>query len=266
MNIDYERVRQIIETADRTYYGREACKFEKALAPTGQIDDVFGRVCRPGSRVLDIGCGNIRTLIRNARLFGEGVGLDNDPRMQALAQRSLAEAGVRNVRFVLGRADNLPFERESFDFVFSERGPLAWSDVNTFNAVRALREGGTILAESPWTFAGREAGYIFDANRVPFKDAVHGEALDKLAAVLRHSGIDVQFACCILEEWVFADFYEWLKFHFSCWEYDKDRRIECWPLSEELRHSIDRFVVMTGDDDGGIHITAERLWAGGIKR
>ena len=262
-SIDYDKVREIIETADRAYYGREACHFERRIPPTGQIDDVFGRVCTPETRVLDIGCGNGRTLLRNAAGFAEGVGLDDDERMVSLAERNRTEAGVKNVRFVHDWADKLPFEKESFDFIFSERGPLAGSDVNTFNAVRALRPGGTILAECPGPLGNREAGYIFAPDQVPLKETVHGEMLEGLSAVLRRNGIEVQFAGSYIEEWVFADLYEWVKYHMSCWDYYGDRRFETWPLPENVQHGIDRFLVMTADDQGRIHITNQRLWVGG---
>lgn len=264
--IDYERVRQIIECSKHGYYEREQCRMTREGPFALSIDDILGRVCTPGSRVLDIGCGNGRTLLRNAARFGEGVGLDNHRPHIDLARENLASSGVKNVRFIEGRADNLPLEAASFDFVFSERGPLAWSDVNTFNALRVLRPGGMILAETPGPLAYHEMSYIFDPNNAPLHRVQQTANLEGMAAVLARNGVDVQLAASHMERWVFEDLYEWLTFHMSCWDYYPDRRFDTWPLPEELCHGIERFRVMTADSQGRIRITNHRSWVAGIKR
>ena len=90
----------------------------------------------------------------------------------------------------------------------------------------------------------------------------NGDGVIHIAA----SDIEVRFATSVIEEWVFADFYEWMKYHMSCWDYYADRRLDTWPLSEKLQHGLDRFLVMTADPQGRVHITQQRLWASGVKK
>lgn len=268
IDIDYDRVHQIIQSSRHGYYEREQCRFVREGSLALHIDEVFPRVCRPDSRVLDIGCGNGRTLIRNASLFGEGIGLDNYPPHVCLAQETIAASGVANVRIVAGRGDNLPFEPESFDFVFSERGPVAGNDVNTFNAVRVLRRGGTMLIEGPGPCGYFEPGYIFGfgAHDIPIHNVPASGWLEGLSAVMARNGIDVQLAASHIERLVFEDFYEWLKWHLSAWDYYENWRFVDWPLLERQVHGIARFLVMCADEAGRIRVTNHRLWTGGTKR
>jgi SAM-dependent methyltransferase len=259
------KIQHILASSQHGYYEREQCRFEREGALVPQIDDVFRRVCGPHSQVLDIGCGNGRTLLRNAGVFAQGVGLDNDPQHLQLAEQNKKECGVTNVEFVEGRNDSLPFEPDRFDFVFSERGPLAGSDFNTFNALRVLRRGGVILVETPGPLAYFEAGYIFDCQNVPLHRVAPTANLADLSAVLTRNGVDGQIAFSHIEHWVFPDFYDWLKFHLSTWEYYPNWRIETWPPSAHLRHGIERFLRMTSDAADRIRITNHRLWLGGVK-
>ena len=59
-------------------------------------------------RLLDVGCGPGVVALRMAHLFAEVVGLDHDEGMLAEAARLADEQGVRNARWVLARAEELP--------------------------------------------------------------------------------------------------------------------------------------------------------------
>lgn len=267
MMVDYEKVREVIETAGHGYYEREKCRVEREVVFAPQIDEVFGRACGGRGRVLDIGCGNGRTLIRNSGCFEEGVGVDNDPEHVRLAEENLRSSGVKNVRFVEGRADNLRlrFEPESFDLVFTERGPLPGSDVNTMNAVSVLRRGGVLMAENPGPLMHFEVGLIFDKpvkalHPVP----PHGQ-LDGAAEELARNGIEVQFTCSIAEKLVFPDLYEWMRYHISAWDYYGDCRFE-WPLPERVRHGLERFLSVVMDEEGRVRVSNQRMWVMGVKR
>jgi arsenite methyltransferase len=50
---------------------------------------------------------------------GRVTGLDMTPEMLAKARAGAADAGLENVEFVEGEAEQLPFPDESFDFVIS---------------------------------------------------------------------------------------------------------------------------------------------------
>lgn len=74
-------------------------------------------------RVLDVGTGTGRVVLRLARLNAdldiEAVDLSHS--MLELARTNAAREGIRNVRFSLGDAKQLPFEDGSFDLVVSHQ-------------------------------------------------------------------------------------------------------------------------------------------------
>ena len=59
-------------------------------------------------RLLDVGCGPGVLTLPLARFFDEAVGVDPDPGMLAEAERRVAEAGVRNARWLRARGEELP--------------------------------------------------------------------------------------------------------------------------------------------------------------
>lgn len=81
----------------------------------------LGRL-EPGERVLDLGCGAGTDSLVAAFMVGPGgsvTGIDMTPEMLAKARAGAAEAGLDNVTFVEGEAEELPFPDESFDVVLS---------------------------------------------------------------------------------------------------------------------------------------------------
>src|SRR6266511_5690472 len=71
--------------------------------------------CRPGSRILDAGCGNGRHALPLADAGYEVVALDRSRMLLAAAQR--ATRGARRPQFVRASFAMLPFEPGSFDAV-----------------------------------------------------------------------------------------------------------------------------------------------------
>lgn len=59
-------------------------------------------------RLLDVGCGPGHVTLALAPLFTEAIGLDPDDDMLGEAGRQAADRGVTNVRWVRGRAEDLP--------------------------------------------------------------------------------------------------------------------------------------------------------------
>ncbi|HTX28284.1 MAG TPA: class I SAM-dependent methyltransferase [Streptosporangiaceae bacterium] len=82
--------------------------------------DVVARYLRPDGNVLDIGTGGGELFGRLASSFGQGLGIDSDPRMIELAQASSA-AG--NLRFRVS-SDRLEAVPEAFDVIIDRHAPF----------------------------------------------------------------------------------------------------------------------------------------------
>jgi len=81
----------------------------------------LGRIER-GARVLDLGSGAGTASLVAAQMVGEGgnvTGIDMTPQMLAKARVAAAKLGARNVEFLEGEAERLPFPDESFDVAIS---------------------------------------------------------------------------------------------------------------------------------------------------
>jgi ubiquinone/menaquinone biosynthesis C-methylase UbiE len=75
-----------------------------------------------GKRVLDLGCGDGRFALGVAPAASSVVGVDPDEWAIASAKQHARSAHVRNVRFVVGAAQNLQLPNEAFDVVI-----LSWT-------------------------------------------------------------------------------------------------------------------------------------------
>lgn len=76
----------------------------------------------PGERVLDVGSGAGTDSLVAAQMVGPSGsvhGIDMTPEMLAKARASAAALAAGNVEFVVGEAESLPFDDESFDVVLS---------------------------------------------------------------------------------------------------------------------------------------------------
>jgi arsenite methyltransferase len=81
----------------------------------------LGRLKR-GERVLDLGSGAGTDSLVAAQMVGEEghvTGIDMTPAMLTKARTAVAEMGLRNVEFVEGEAEQLPFPDHRFDVVIS---------------------------------------------------------------------------------------------------------------------------------------------------
>ncbi len=78
---------------------------------------------RPGTTVLDVGCGNGETLLRLARERRcTGVGIDFSEEMLDKARNAHAAAGTQtSIRFERGELPRLPEDLGEFDYALSER-------------------------------------------------------------------------------------------------------------------------------------------------
>lgn len=122
----------------------------------------FTEFCRitPGMAVLDVGCGSGAQLFEGglwAAAGSEGtlVGLDPAVGMLAQARRKAKARRPRNVKFIQGRAESIPFPDDRFDAVVAI-GVLEYTDVAQAVAemVRVTRPGGqiTVIGASQGAF------------------------------------------------------------------------------------------------------------------
>ena len=115
---------------------------------------------RPGHRVLDVACGTGLVAVEAAKILGSArdiTCLDPSEGMLAVARTKLSAT------FVLGRAEQLPFPDQSFDFLTMG---YALRHVTSLEATfreyhRVLRRGGKILILEVTKPASRFGGALF---------------------------------------------------------------------------------------------------------
>ncbi|TKK84518.1 class I SAM-dependent methyltransferase [Herbidospora galbida] len=98
------------------------------------------------SRLLDVGCGPGTVTLPMAPFVGEAIGLDPDPGMLAEARRQAGLRGVTNVRWVAGRAEDLPGGLGAFQAVVFAQS-FHWTDRDRVAATvfRMLAPGGAFV-------------------------------------------------------------------------------------------------------------------------
>jgi ubiquinone/menaquinone biosynthesis C-methylase UbiE len=101
-----------------TELNRLRAQAEEYEASARWLLDAIG--IRPGSRVLDVGCGPIGILgllSEKVGPKGEVVGLEREPRFVELARREVGRRGLQNVTIVEADALNNGLDNDSFDLV-----------------------------------------------------------------------------------------------------------------------------------------------------
>lgn len=119
---------------------------------TGVVRGCIERAAlRPGERVLDLGAGTGMAALAAAHAVGPDgavLGVDISPEMLALAEKNAAAAGVDNVRFREGRAEEIPAEDADFDVVIASLSLMYALDREgaSRECARVLRPGGRLVA------------------------------------------------------------------------------------------------------------------------
>jgi len=104
---------------------------------------------QPGDKVLDIGCGYGETSLEIGKIVGpegEVLGLDCTEPFLEIAENEKNEAGIENVKFVLGDAQTYDLPEEYFDVVYSRFGVMFFQNIvfALKNAHKALKPGGKL--------------------------------------------------------------------------------------------------------------------------
>jgi SAM-dependent methyltransferase len=213
MDLDYSRLKTILER-DHSFYGPAAVYREDERLLPGTQDFILTQF-KPDMRVLDVGCGNGATLIRGHNRFAYGLGIDKDPEHLRMAKDKLEESGATNVEFrLLDFEENAEIlEPESFDFVFSERGPMD----NSFlirAALDLLRPDGLLFNEVIGKHHLHEVFQIF--KRPPDPDVLPSE---QTLAEMERNGVDIRIFADLYSKGIYPDVYAWLQNQCNIWSY-----------------------------------------------
>jgi SAM-dependent methyltransferase len=87
--------------------------------PAALLDDMLARAALPaeGARLIDLACGPGRLTFAIAGRFAEVLAVDTEPEMIEAARREAARRGVGNIRWSVGRAEDLQVPAAAFDLV-----------------------------------------------------------------------------------------------------------------------------------------------------
>ena len=98
-------------------------------------------------RVLDLGTGAGHTALAFSHFVSECVGMDLTDAMVQVATRLADERGIRNVRFQVGDAENIPFASESFEVITCRFASHHFGDIKKAiqEISRVLKPGGTLI-------------------------------------------------------------------------------------------------------------------------
>jgi len=163
------------------------------------------------SRALDVACGPGIVAEALAHEGGEVIACDITPEMLTRASRRFARAGLTNVRCLLGKAEELPFDDGSFDAVINRsalhhfpRPALALSEM-----ARVLRPSGRMVILDVMSSEDTEESALHNALEI-LRDPSHIRMLAKseLLAHLRSAGLE---AHSIVEWTNQRELGEWLK-------------------------------------------------------
>ncbi len=257
MELDRDRVRAILE-ADHSYYGTRpvGTREDDRLAP--RASDFIASQLEPDMRVLDLGCGNGASLLENSHRFAWGLGIDSDPAHVALAQEALGHADCDNVEFRLLDfvEDGSELEPASFDFVFSERGPIGYNSHGIQAALRVLRDDGILFCEMIGDLHHQEAGELFGHG--PRRNQMI-RTLDQARVAMERNGVSIRIASEIVTHRYYASIYDWLEFQCGIWAWGGGQL----PSPDDPRLTL--FAERCTTPSGEIETTHHVVWVGGVK-
>jgi SAM-dependent methyltransferase len=145
---------------------------------------------RPGSRVIDFGCGFGEALVLWAERFGiSGIGIDVRQHACERAQKKVVERGLaERIQIVCGNAADYPFERQTFDVAACIGATFIWGGFRpTLRRLKeAIQAGGRLVVGEPyWRRSQIPAEYGRGES------AVHTEY--ELLCIARDEGFNLEY-------------------------------------------------------------------------
>jgi len=127
-------------------------KFRHLLSGNGAVHSTMAYddfKIQSGDRVLDIGCGYGETCLEIGKIVGpngEVLGLDCTEAFLEIANKERDEAGIDNVKYVLGDAQTYQLSENYYDVVYSRFGVMFFQNIvfALKNAHKALKPGGKL--------------------------------------------------------------------------------------------------------------------------
>ncbi len=178
-----------------------------------------------GLHLLDVGCGTGDLTIPAAALAGHVTGIDRDEAAVDEAGDRSRREGVANVTFLLGDAEEAPYEtllpEAEVDMVVAY---LGMSDAIVARAADALRAGRCLIFACFHTDHWRETGVV---SRFAYDE-------ERLRAVLEHHDLGVEFLAVEQEVRYFASSAEARRHIESSTLKEKFRRSARWENLEEF--------------------------------
>lgn len=255
--LDRDRIRAIL-AAPHSYYGSRQAAYRNDSPFFPGSSNLVEAELRPDMRVLDIGCGSGETLLANSGRFAAGVGVDNDPAHLRLAEDARRAQGARNVEFVLldfpAEAERLA--PESFDLVFTQRGPLGFSEYGMRAALRLLKPGGLLFCEMIADLHHQEVRELFDTG--PRRNQTIRTS-EQARVAMERSGVSVRLCADHVSKRCYPDIYEWLQFQCSIWAW------QGVPFPAPGDPRLEWFAERNTTASGEIETTHHIVLAGGVK-
>ena len=128
-----KQIAQLVDTGDmgeqqshlltvRNQFTRQADAYLRMKTVTDQegLDRLVSLVeIQPVHQVLDVGCGPGFYTMTFAQRCGRAIGIDATPELLARAREEARQRGLRNLQFIEGDAEHLPFPTHAFEVVTS---------------------------------------------------------------------------------------------------------------------------------------------------
>lgn len=162
----------------------------------------------PGDVALDVATGTGNTAFALAPFVRRVVGLDLTREMLEQARRIAAERNIDNAYWVIGDAERLPFDDDTFDVYVVRAAPHHFPNIDAF-----LREALRVLKP------GRAAAFIDCAPPMPARDVLHevemrrdpshvrSLTVDEWVSELEHAGFEIESATGRELDW---NYEEWM--------------------------------------------------------